>query len=197
MSTKLWASRAKRVKHAGKYSHNGEVDLWGHGPGRPAMGRLEDIRALISEGKYPNSHTIARKLEWSVRTVKRDLALMQNRLNLPMEFDQAKNGWYFTKPVPFFPSLPLTEKETVGLFMAQKSIEQYKGTALAPVLEGAFRKMMAGLDDSVKYSLGDLEEVVSIRPLAPGEADVETFQSFTRAIREKRVGKCVYQIGRG
>ena len=65
---------------------------------------MEEIRALIAE--YPDSHTIARDLEWSVRTVKRDLALMQNRLNLPMEFDQAKNGWYFTKPVPFFPSLP-------------------------------------------------------------------------------------------
>jgi len=157
------------------------------------MGRLEDIRALIAEGGYPNSHTIARELEWSVRTVKRDLALMQDRLKLPMEFDQARNGWYFTKPVPFFPSIPLTEKEIVGLFVVQKSIEQYKGTALEPVLSGAFRKMMAGLDHSVKYSLGDLDAVVSIRPLAPGDADLEKFQSLTRAIREKRVVRFVYR----
>src|SRR3954452_4125007 len=118
---------------------------------------------------------------------------MQNRLNLPMEFDQAKNGWHFTRPVPFFPSIPLTEREVVGLFVAQKTIEQYKGTALEPVLAGAFRKMMAGLDDSVKYSLGDLEGVVSIRPLAPGDADLEKFQSLTRAIREKRVVRFVYR----
>src|SRR6267142_4988704 len=128
-------ARAKRVKRAGKPSNNGEADFWGHGPGRPGMARMEAIRALISEGKYPNSHTIARKLEWSVRTVKRDLALMQNRLNLPMEFDQQKNGWYFTRPVPFFPSIPLTERKVVGLFVFQKSIAQYKGTALEPVLE--------------------------------------------------------------
>src|SRR4051794_33077216 len=57
------------------------------------------IRALISEGNFPNSHTIARVLEWSLRTVKRDLALMKNQLTLPMEFDQEKNGWHFTKPV--------------------------------------------------------------------------------------------------
>lgn len=185
------AKRAKRRPSIAKRT-DGNGEFLGY-IGRPAMARLEEIRALISEGKYPNSHTIAEKLEWSVRTVKRDLALMQNRLNLPMEFDQQKNGWYFTRPVPFFPSLPLTEKETVGLFMAQKSIEQYKGTALEPVLAGAFRKMMAGLDDSVKYSLGNLEEVVSIRPLAPGDADVEKFQSFTRAIREKRVVRFVYR----
>src|ERR1041385_6340608 len=128
--------RAGRSGHErrGKPDDNGQVDFWGNGPGRPAMARLEAIRALIAEGKYPNSHSIARELEWSVRTVKRDLWLMQNRLNLSMEFDQAKNGWYFTRPVQFFPSLPLTEKETVGLFMAQKSIEQYKGTALEPIL---------------------------------------------------------------
>ena len=62
-----------------------------------------------------------------------------------------------------------------------------KGTALGPVLEGAFRKMMAGLDDSVKYSLGDLDGVVSIRPSAPGDADLEKFQLFTRAISFRSV----------
>src|SRR5689334_9508939 len=104
--------RAKRrVKGKGKASQNGEGDFWAHGPGRPQMARMEQIRALISEGKYPNSRTIARELEWNVRTIKRDLALMQNRLKLPMEFSQEKNGWYFTRPVPFFPSIPLTEKE--------------------------------------------------------------------------------------
>src|SRR4051812_8434334 len=120
-------ARAKRVKRAGKPSHNGEAEFWERGPGRAAMARMEQIRALISEGKYPNSRTFAREIECSVRSVKRDLALMQGRLNLPMEFDQAKNGWYFTRPVPFFPSIPLTEKEVVGLFVAQKTIEQYKG----------------------------------------------------------------------
>jgi predicted DNA-binding transcriptional regulator YafY len=186
-------SRAKRAKRkvAGR-AGNGEAEFAGY-VSRSAMARLEEIRALISEGGYPNSHTIARKLEWNVRTIKRDLALMQNRFKLPMEFDQARNGWRFTRPVPFFPSIPLSEREIVGLFVAQKTIEQYKGTSLGPVLEGAFRKMMAGLDDSVKYSLGNLEEIVSIRPVAPGDADLEKFQLFTRAIREKRVLKFVYR----
>lgn len=110
-----------------------------------------------------------------------------------MEFDPQKNGWYFTKSVPFFPSIPLTEREVVGLFVAQKTIEQYKGTSLEPVLDGAFRKMTAGLDDAVKYSLGNLDEVVSIRPLASGNADMEKFQLFTRAVREKRVVRFVYR----
>jgi predicted DNA-binding transcriptional regulator YafY len=185
--------KASRSKAKDEPGHVGDMDFWAHGPGRPQMARMEQIRALISEGRYPNSHTMAREIECSVRTVKRDLALMQNRLNLPMVLDQAKNGWHFTQPVPFFPSIPLTEKEVVGLFVAQKTIEQYNGTALEPVLGSAFRKMTAGLDDSVKYSLGHLDEVISIRPLAPGDADLEKFQLFTRAIREKRIVRFVYR----
>jgi predicted DNA-binding transcriptional regulator YafY len=38
-----------------------------------------------------------------------------------------------------------------------------------------------------------LEQVVSIRPLAPGDADLEKFQLFTHAIREKRVVRFVYR----
>ena len=186
-------SRAKRSKRTGRPGRNGEADFWAPGYGRAALGRMDEIRALISAGKYPNSHTIARELSWSVRTVKRDLAFIRERLKWPLEFSQERNGFYFTNPVPYFPAIPLTEKETVGLFVAQKAIDQFKGTALEPVLGSAFRKMMAALDDSVKYSLGDLDGVVSIRPLAPGDADIEKFQIFTRAIREKRVLRFVYR----
>src|SRR3954468_6450508 len=157
-------------KRRGNAASNREVDFWAPGYGHAALGRMEAIRALISEGKYPNSHTIARQLEWSLRTVKRDLAFMRNTWKLPLKFNPERNGFYFTRPVPFFPGIPLSEREVVGLFVAQKSIEQYKGTSLEPVLHGAFRKMIAGLDDSVKYSLGNLDEVVAIRPLAPGDA---------------------------
>lgn len=42
--------------------------------------------------------------------------------------------------MPHFPQLPLTEKELVALFVAQKAIAQYQGTSSQPVLKAAFRK---------------------------------------------------------
>src|SRR3954454_6397601 len=83
-------ARAKRVRLAGKPSQNGDLDFWPPAYGRAAMGRMDEIRALISAGKYPNSRTIAREVAWSVRTVKRDLTLMQNRFKLPMEFGKER-----------------------------------------------------------------------------------------------------------
>lgn len=53
--------------------------------------------------------------------------------------------------------------------------------------------MAAQLDDSVRYSLGNLEEVMSIRPFAPGDAELEKFEVLASAIREKRVVKFLYR----
>src|SRR5258705_1151003 len=109
--------------------------------------------------------------EMSVRTLKRDIEFMKDSLHMPIQFDVPKNGYYFKTSQPHFPRVPLTEKEIVGLFVAQKTISQYQGTALQPVLQGAFRKMTAQLDDGVRFSLGSLDGVLSFRPLVPGDAE--------------------------
>jgi len=129
----------------------------------------------------------------SVRTIKRDIEFMRDRLQLPIKFDVGRNGFFYTEPVPHFPRVPLTEKEIVGLFVAQKTIAQYQGTSLQPVLDGAFRKMTAQLDDGVRFSLGNLDEVLSVRPLAPGDAELETFEILTRAVRERRAVRFTYR----
>jgi predicted DNA-binding transcriptional regulator YafY len=155
--------------------------------------RMMRIHRKIEDGEYPNCRRMSGEFEVSVRTLKRDIEFMKNSLALPIEFDVPKNGYYFASPQPHFPRVPLTEAEVVGLFVAQKSIAQYQGTALQPVLESAFKKMTAQLDDSVRFSLGHLNEVMSIRPFGPGDAELEKFELLTRAIRERRVVQFLYR----
>ena len=45
------------------------------------------IHKLLSEGAYPNKTTIARAIEMTTKTVKRDLDFMRDRSRLPIEFD--------------------------------------------------------------------------------------------------------------
>lgn len=151
------------------------------------------IHRKIEDREYPNCTKMSQEFEKSVRTLKRDIEFMKDSLKMPIEFDVPKNGYYFTRSVPQFPRVPLTEKEIVGLFVAQKTIAQYQGTSLQPVLDSAFKKMTAQLDDSVQYSLDGLDEVLSIRPLAPGDAELETFEILTRAARERRAVRFVYR----
>jgi hypothetical protein len=43
---------------------------------------------------------------------------MRYQLSLPIEFDYARGGYYFTKPTT---DLPLSESEVVSIFVAQKA----------------------------------------------------------------------------
>ena len=180
--------KADRAKAA-----RARTDLWAHGYGRAAMARIMKIHRMIEDRAYPNCTIMAGEFEVSVRTLKRDIEFMKDSLKMPIEFDVPKNGYFFAEPVPHFPRVPMTEKEIVGLFVAQKTIAQYQGTSLQPVLDGAFRKMTAQLDDSVRFSLGHLDEVLSIRPMAPGDAELETFELLTRAVRERQAVRFTYR----
>ena len=40
----------------------------------------------------------------SVRTLKRDIEFMKDRLKMPIAFAVPKNGYFFTKPQPHFPT---------------------------------------------------------------------------------------------
>ena len=159
----------------------------------PAIERMMRIHRLVENKEYPNCSKMAREFEMSVRTLKRDVDFMKTRLNMPIEFDVRRNGYYFTEPVPHFPQMPMSEADTFALFIASKAIEQYRGTPLQKMLEATFRKLTGQLDQSVRFSLGSLDGVLSFRPFAPGDAELKTFALLTRAVSERRAVRFMYR----
>jgi proteasome accessory factor B len=80
-----------------------------------------------------------------------------------------------------------------ALLVAHKAIAQYHGTPFERPLEMAFRKLTGQLDRSFQFSLGNLDEVLSFRPFAPEDADLETFQIITRGLKERRELRFLYR----
>ncbi len=66
----------------------------------PAIERMQRIHRLIENKEYPNCRKMAREVEMSVRTLKRDIDFMKTRVSLPIGFDGQHNGYCYTKPVP-------------------------------------------------------------------------------------------------
>ncbi|HEX4200996.1 MAG TPA: hypothetical protein VHY59_05725 [Chthoniobacterales bacterium] len=64
-------------------------------------------------------------------------------MSLPIEFDFARGGYCFTKPMTELPLFQLTEAELVSVFVAQKALEAYKGTPFEQPLRTAFQKLQA------------------------------------------------------
>ena len=64
------------------------------------MSLLERVYFLhnqLSNNRYPNSRTLMEEFEISLPTARRDFAYLRDRLLAPVEFDQKKNGFYYTE----------------------------------------------------------------------------------------------------
>lgn len=144
------------------------------------------IHEWIKSGRLPNCVGMARDLGVSLRTVKRDVEFMGDRLNLPIAYDSRRYGFYYTRPVDRFPALPITEAEVFAMLVAHKAIAQYQGTPFQKPLEMAFRKLTGQLDSRGRYSVDNFDAALSFRPFAPEDTDLRMFQTVTRALQERR-----------
>ena len=80
---------------------------------RPMIERLANIMAEIQAGMYPNTKTLAEKLEVSKKTVERDIEFLRDRLRLPIGYDARRWGFFYTHTMgPAQPAFILTRAAT-------------------------------------------------------------------------------------
>ena len=152
------------------------------------------IHQLIAAGEFPNVHTVAAAFAISTKTVKRDFQYMRDYYDVSMAYDRQRHGYYYTRPVKDFPGAPaITEAEMFALLVAHKAIAQYHGTPFDQPSQVAFQKLTGQINQNERYSLANLHEALSFRPLAPEDADLQTFQIVNRALQERRALKFHYR----
>lgn len=146
------------------------------------------IHGAIQSGSFPSSTALARELEVSVKSVHRDLAFMRDRLGLPIAYDQRRWGLYYAEEVGAFPTLQITEGELFALLVAEKAVQQYRGTNFEQPLLSALKKLAAALPDTVSLNLADWDAAISFRTRAEPVLDLATFDTLARATaRRERV----------
>ena len=153
---------------------------------RPPLERMLRIHQAIQAGKFPNSTTLAAEIEVVVKTIHRDIAFMRDRMGLPIKFDTKRNGYRYTGEVSSFPSLQLTEGELFALCVAEKALEQYRGTSFEKPLLSALRKMEQSLPDSISINLGELGEAISFRTRAEPILNLEIFDALAKAASQHK-----------
>ena len=153
--------------------------------GRNATERMTKILQLIGAGTFPNSSTLAKALEVSPKTIKRDFQWMRIHWDAEIIYDQRRFGYYLKKPVDKFPVPTMTEAEMLSLYVAQQASEIYHDSPFHQPLRMVFQKLTRLLDNKQRFSLQDFDGVLSFRPFAPELADLERFETVTRALRHR------------
>lgn len=151
------------------------------------------IHQEIQGGKFPNATTLARHLEVSTKTIQRDLDFMRDRLQLPIEFVLAKNGYRYTSEVTSFPTMHITEGELVALVIAEKALEQYRGTQFEKPLLSAIQKIEQSLPDTISINLADIQQTISFRTRAEPIVNLQVFDTLAKATAHRHQLELTYR----
>ena len=151
------------------------------------------IHEAIQSKKFPNNTTLAQAIEVSTKSIQRDIAFMRDRMSFPIEYDPHEGGYHYTKEVGSFPSFSVTEGELLAVLVAEKAMQQYRGTNLEKPLLSAFKKMAAMLPETISLHVADWEQTISFRSSAEPISNHEVFEQLARAAAEGRELKLQYR----
>jgi len=153
---------------------------------RPPLARMLQIHQALQSGRYPNATTLADQLEVCTKSIYRDLEFMRDRLELPIQYDGSRFGYSYTEPVKAFPTLHITEGELFALVVAERALQQYRGTSFEKPLLSALQKMEQSLPDTISLSLTDVEQTISFRTSTEPILDLEIFDTLAKATTARR-----------
>jgi proteasome accessory factor B len=114
-------------------------------------------------------------------------------MELPLEFSPAYNGYLYTQEVSAFPTLQITEGELFALLVAEKALQQYRGTTFERPLLSAFKKMAASLPDTISLNLAEWEQTISFRTSAAPILNLENFDTLAKATAQRRQLQLTYR----
>jgi predicted DNA-binding transcriptional regulator YafY len=160
---------------------------------RPPLERMLRIHQSLQSNKFPNATRLAAELEVSTKSIQRDLDFMRDRLQLPIEYSPQKFGYHYTAEVTSFPTMHITEGELVALVIAEKALEQYRGTQFEKPLLSAIRKIEQSLPDTISLNLADIEQTISFRTRAEPILNLEIFDALAKATAQRRQLELTYR----
>jgi len=160
---------------------------------RPPLERMLRIHQALQSGRHPKAAALAAEMEVSTKSIYRDLEFMRDRLELPLAYARARNGYHYTEEVGNFPTLQITEGELFALLVAEKALQQYRGTAFERPLISAFKKMAASLPDTVSLNVAEWEQTISFRTRAEPIVNLEHFDTLAKAAAQRTQLQLTYR----
>jgi len=152
------------------------------------------IDRAVRDGDYPSSQAIARELELSDRTVRRNIEFMRDALDAPIAYDPSRKGYYYSDRNWSMPSIRVTEGELLGLALAQMALQAYRDTPLSEHVRRISEKLQAALPDEIEIDpayRGGLFRF-SLGPVTPISPD--HWRLLATAARERRTVWMRYHV---
>ncbi len=160
---------------------------------RRPLARVLSIHEEIAKRQYPNARTLSAEIGVSHKTILRDLRFMKGDLEMPIEYDRHRHGYFYTRPVQEFPLLQTTAEDLVGLILARSALDSVRGSALEESIRVGFQKLQTSMNHRVTIPWNEVDQAFSVKSQGMTETDIFVFERIARSVMESRELRFQYQ----
>lgn len=139
----------------------------------------------VRQKKYPNTTSLAKQFEISVKTAQRDIEFMRDRLNCPLQYDSSLKGYFYEDETFSLPLIYLSSGELLSLMVAKKLLEDMSGSCMANEITSVVDKITSIIQ---RHSSGSatMDEVLSFHLIEYSPTPEEIFRIILEACIKKR-----------
>ncbi len=153
---------------------------------KPQHSRLLFIDREINTGRFPNCGKLAEEYEVSRKTIQRDLDYMRYQLDAPLEYSAKHRGYYYTEKNFKLPAIDIKESDLFAVYLADKLLIQYEGTAIYNSLCSVFKKIEDSLPNKIAFDPGNEPSRFTVFPPSNTIIKPGIWETVTSAIRLSR-----------
>lgn len=160
---------------------------------KTALPRIFFVDREIASGSYPNAPGMAKKYETSVASINRDIALMRDQLDAPIEYSALHRGFYYSEKTYRLPAGYASADDMLALGMAKNLLTLYQGSPLYEAARNLLDGITAPLDSEGKA--GWYEDRIVVPPVASAPVNEEVWNDVIAGLRGNKVISFEYQGG--
>jgi predicted DNA-binding transcriptional regulator YafY len=160
---------------------------------KPQHSRLLFIDREINTGKHPNCGSLALEWEVSPKTIQRDLDYMKYQLDAPLVYSANHRGYHYTEKHYKLPAIDINESDLFAVYLADKLLIQYEGTAIYDSLCSVFKKIENSLPNKISLDPGN--EPSRFTVFSPSNTIIQPgiWETIASAIRVSQKLEVCYQ----
>lgn len=161
--------------------------------GRTALRRVLFIHERLGNQQSVTAVSLARELETSERTIKRDLEFMRDELGAPIEWSHATHSYCYTRDCDILPLLRIDAAEALALLLARETFAAWGGSALGRALTAALGKIAGVIGGAVSIPASEVSGLIFRPETNSAEAaEQRCFATALEAIRRRRALRLDY-----
>ncbi len=139
----------------------------------------------VKQKKYPNTTSLSKQFEVSIKTAQRDIEFMRDRLNCPLFYDPSRKGYFYEDDTFSLPLIYLSSEELSSLLIARKFLQDISERYIGDEISSAIQKITAILKKHMAEE-NRIDEALSFQLIQYSIAPEEIFKGVLEGCLQRK-----------